>query len=53
MLTFTPIFFVQVSNQFDAIFNPKNASEKDAKKITPPSIGQLEQRASSRATDVV
>ena len=29
-------------DQFDAFFNPKNASEKNAKNITPPSIGQLE-----------
>jgi len=41
-----------VSDQFDAFFNPKNASEKNAKNITP-STGQLEKRASSRATDVV
>ena len=36
----------------DAFFNLKNASEKDAKNITP-SIGQLEKRTSSLATDVV
>ena len=40
-------------DQFDAFFNPKNASEKNAKTITPPSIGQLEKRTNSRATDVV
>ena len=39
-------------DQFDAFFNPKNSSEKDAKSITP-SIGQLEKRTSSRATDDV
>ena len=46
------MFFVQVPDQFDA-FHPKNASEKNAKNITPPSIGQLENRSSFRATDVV
>ena len=51
--SFTPIFFVHVPDQFDAFFNPKNASEEDAKNNTPPSIGQLEKRTSSRATDVV
>ena len=45
--------FVQVPHQFDAFFNPNNASEKSAKNITPPSIGQLEKRTSSLATDVV
>ena len=40
--TFTPIFFVQVPDQFDALFNRKNDSEKDAKNITRPSIGQHE-----------
>ena len=30
-LTFTPIFFAQVPDQFDAFFNSKNASEKKAK----------------------
>ena len=48
-----PNLFVQVPDQFDAFFNPKNASETNAKNITPPSIGQLEQRTSSLATDVV
>ena len=48
-----PNIFGQLPDQFDAFFNPKNASEKDAKNITPPSIGQLEKRTSSRATDVV
>ena len=51
-ITFTPIVVVQVPDQVDAFFNPKNASEKDAKNITPPSIGQLEKRTSFRATDV-
>jgi len=51
--TFTPIVYAQVPDQLDALFNPKNASEKNAKTITPPSIGQLENRASTRATDVV
>ena len=37
----------------DANFNPKNASEKNAKNITPPSIGQLKKRTSFSATDVV
>ena len=51
----TPIVFVLVPDQFDAFlfFNPKNASEKNAKNTTPPSIGQLEKRTSSRVTDVV
>ena len=40
-------------DQLDAFFNPKNASEKDAQNITPPSIGELEKRTSFRATDVV
>ena len=44
---------VHVPDQFDAFFNPKNASEKNAKIVTPPSIGQVEKRTSSRATDVV
>ena len=48
----TPIFLVQVPNQFDAFFNRKNTSEKNAQNITP-SIIRLEQRTSSRATDVV
>ena len=39
-----PNLFGHMPNQFDAFFNPKNASEKIAKKITPPSIGQLEKR---------
>ena len=42
-----------VPDQFDAFFNPKNASQKDAKNITPPSTGQVEKRTSSRATDAV
>ena len=33
---------MQVPDQFDAFFNPKTASEKNAKIITPPSIGQIE-----------
>ena len=49
-----PNIFVQVPYQFDAFFNPENASEKDDKNITQPSIiGQLEKRTSSWATDVV
>ena len=48
-----PNLFVQVPDQFDAFFNPKNASEKNAKTITPPSIGQFEKHTSSRATDIV
>ena len=48
-LTFTPIYVVQVPDQFDAFFNPKNASEKNAKNTTLPSISQLEKRTSSRA----
>ena len=40
-------------DQFDSFFNPKNVSENDAKNATPPSIGQLEKRTSSRATDVI
>ena len=51
--TFTPIFLGQMPDQFDAFFDPKNASEKNAQKITPPSIGQLQKRTSSRVTDVV
>ena len=38
-LAVTSIFFVQMPDQFDALLNPKNAKE-----ITPPSIGQLEKR---------
>ena len=49
-LTFTPVFFKQVPDQFDAFFIRKNASEKNVKNITP-SIGQPEKRTSSRATD--
>ena len=49
-----PNLVVRVPHQFDAFFDPKNASEKNAKNITPPSsIGQLEKRTSSRAIDVV
>ena len=51
--TLKPLVYAQVPDQLDALFNPKNASEKNAKTITPPSIGQLENRASTRATDVV
>ena len=43
--------FVQVPDQFDALF--KNASEKNAENITPPSIGQLQKRTSSRDIDAV
>ena len=43
----------KVPDQFGALFNTKNASERDAKNITPPSIGQVEKRTSSRATDFV
>ena len=52
-LTFTAIFIVLLPDQFDAFFNPKNVSETNAINITPPSIGQLEKRTSSRATDAV
>ena len=52
-LTLTAIFFVPLPDQFDAFFNPKNASETNAKTITPPSIGQLEKRTSFRATDAL
>ena len=52
-LTFTAILFVLLPDQSDAFFNPKNVSETNAINITPPSIGQLEKRTSSRATDVV
>ena len=48
-----PYPFMQVPNQIDSFFNPKNASEKNAKNVTPPSIGQLKKRTSSRATDIV
>ena len=51
--TFNPIVYAQGPDQLDASFNPKNATQKKAKIITPPSIGQLEKRASTRATDVV
>ena len=51
--TFTPIFLGQMPDQFDVFFDPKNASEKNAQNITLPSIGQLQKRTSSRATDVV
>ena len=53
MLTFTTIFFEPLPDQFDTFFNPKNAAETNAIKITPPSIGQLEQHTSSRATDAI
>ena len=53
MLTFTTIFFEPLPDQFDTFFNPKNAAETNAIKFTPPSIGQLEKRTISRATDVV
>ena len=46
-----PNISAQMPDQLDAFFNPKNASEKEPKNITP-SIGQLEKRTSSRATDV-
>ena len=52
-IAFTAIFLGLLSDQFDAFFNPKNVSETNAINITPPSIGQLEKRASSRATDAV
>jgi len=43
-----------VSGQFDAFFNPKKASENNAKNITPcSSIDHVENRTGSRATDVV
>ena len=53
MLTFTTIFFEPLPDQFDTFFNPKNAAETNAIKITPPSIGQLEKHTSSRATDAI
>ena len=49
----SPQSFCTRAGQFDEFSNPKNASEKNAKNITPPSIGQLEKRTSSHATDVV
>ena len=51
-ITFTPIL-AYVPDQLDAFFNPKNAAKMNPKSITWPSIGQLEKRKSSRATDVV
>ena len=47
------MFFTQAPDQFDAFSNSKNASENNAKNVTPPSIDQPEKRTSSRATDVV
>ena len=46
------MFLNKVPEQFYA-FNPKNASQRDAKDITPLPISQLEKRTSSRATDIV
>ena len=37
----------------DTFLNPKICSETNAVNITLPSIGQLEKRTSSRATDIV
>ena len=51
-LAFTLICFVQVPDQVDA-FNSKNTTEKDANNITRPCISQVENRMSSRTTDVV
>ena len=51
--TLTAIFFVLLPDQFHVFFNPKNVSETNAINITPPSIGQLEKRASSSPTDAV
>ena len=35
-LTFAAIFLVLLTSQFDAIFNPKNASDTNATNNTPP-----------------
>ena len=45
--------FGGLPNKFHAFFNPKNASETNTIKFTPPSVGQFEKRTSSRATDVL
>ena len=47
------VFFVQLPDQLDAFFDPKNVSETNAIRVTPSSFGQLEKRKSSHATDVV
>ena len=53
-LTFTPIVFLQVSDQFNVFFKPKNASQNNVKNTDPPSMGQIENvRTSSHATDFV
>ena len=52
-VTFTPILFGRVPDHFNAFFNLKSASEKDAKNVTPPSTGQLEKRTTSCTTDAV
>ena len=51
-LAFTAIFLV-LPDQFDAFFNPKIVSETNSISITLISIGQLEKRTSSLATDAV
>ena len=44
--------FGRLPDQFDTLFHPKNTAETNAIKLPPLSIGQLEKRTSSRATDV-
>ena len=48
-----PYRFVQMRDQFDPFFRLKKASEKSAKNITQPSIGQRQKRTSCRANNVV
>ena len=50
---FTLIVLELLANLFDVFFNPKNISETNDISNNPLSIGQLEKRTSSRATDAI
>lgn len=50
---FTAIDYISLADYFGAFYHPKNASETKAVKSTALPTGQLEKRASSRATVVV
>ena len=52
MLTVIPIYFIQVTDQFDPFLQPETRLRKIAKKI-PPLVGQFEKHTSFRGTDVV
>ena len=52
-ITFTPIVFEQGARSVRCILAPEKLLRKRRKNMTPPSIGQLEKRTSSRATDDV